>query len=119
MRVYYDCEFIENGKTIELISIGMVRGDGAEYYAVNRQMPTPPIGRHLWLMHNVVPHLPLTGPLREGYPIPLDIRHPDVRPRRVIRDQVQAFITETPDAELWADYGAYDHVVLCQLWGTK
>jgi hypothetical protein len=21
-------------------------------------------------------------------------------------------------AELWADYGAYDHVALCQLWGS-
>ena len=34
MRVYYDTEFLEDGKTIELLSIGIVRADGQEYYAV-------------------------------------------------------------------------------------
>jgi hypothetical protein len=35
----YDLEFLEDGRTIELISIGMVCDDGREYYAVNRDMP--------------------------------------------------------------------------------
>jgi hypothetical protein len=31
---------------------------------------------------------------------------------------VLAFIQGTPNVELWAYYGAYDHVVLCQLFGS-
>jgi hypothetical protein len=34
--IYYDEEFLEDGRTIELISIGLVREDGAEYYAVSK-----------------------------------------------------------------------------------
>ena len=35
MRFFYDTEFIEDGETIELISIGIVGDDGREYYAVS------------------------------------------------------------------------------------
>ena len=35
MRFFYDTEFIEDGDTIELISIGIVGDDGREYYAVS------------------------------------------------------------------------------------
>jgi hypothetical protein len=34
-----------------------------------------------------------------------------------IAAEVATFILATPQPHLWADYGAYDHVVLCQLWG--
>ena len=33
MRVFFDTEFIEDGRTIDLISIGMARQDGRTYYA--------------------------------------------------------------------------------------
>ena len=35
MRYFYDTEFIENGSTIDLVSIGIVAEDGREYYAVS------------------------------------------------------------------------------------
>ena len=36
MKYFYDTEFIEDGSTIELVSIGIVAEDGREYYAVSR-----------------------------------------------------------------------------------
>jgi hypothetical protein len=57
VNVCYDTEFLEDGETIELISIGMVAEDGYEYYAVNRDMPERRIRRHPWLMENVVPNV--------------------------------------------------------------
>ena len=33
MRIWFDTEFIEDGRTVDLLSIGMVREDGATYYA--------------------------------------------------------------------------------------
>lgn len=120
MRIFYDTEFIEDGNTIALISIGLVAEDGRELYLVNRDMPIRRIRKHEWLMANVVPNLPkaygerrLTMPKRWLF----DYSARTVKPRVRIADEVAAFIQATPDAELWAWYAAYDHVALCQLWG--
>ncbi len=130
---YYDCEFLEDGRTIDLISIGMVADDGREYYAVASDAPWDQIRKHDWLVRNVLPSLPVTGRTSldaylknhpNSYPRPLvDFVGPDltdsrVKPRQVIANEVRDFILATPDPQLWAWYAAYDHVVLCQLWGT-
>lgn len=128
MKIYYDTEFLEDGHTIDLISIGMVADDGRELYLVNEAIEIDPlysrIGHHRWLMANVIPHLPL----RERDPIEqphaqypgrfyLDQSDNRIMPRRMIRNSVREFVLATPDVELWAWYGAYDHVVLAQLFG--
>lgn len=118
MRYFYDCEFLEDGTTIEPISIGMVAEDGREYYAVNRDMPWHRIVQHPWLRANVVPHLPL----RPDFPVlELDRTDPAVKPVPVIAAELVRFIaagaSDRADNELWAYYAAYDHVMLCQLWG--
>ncbi len=134
MTVYcYDTEFLEDGHTIELISIGIVCEDGREYYAVNSEMDVDRIKRDDWLMRNVWPHLPLQGRRDSAYPASrsdgyLDRSSTLVKPKWVIANEVREFIVgdiadrdeviadhELP--ELWAYYGAYDHVALCQLWG--
>lgn len=132
-RVFYDWEFFEDGRTIKPISIGMVTDDGREYYAVNADAPMDQIRHHEWLMSNVVPHLPLTpasqAPLerylsnsvanhRDAYNIELDVTRPNVKGPGEIAEDVRDFIRAAgPGVELWAWYGAYDHVALCQLWG--
>lgn len=123
----YDLEFLERRRgwfrkhfTIDLISIAMVAEDGRTYYAVNRDMPVRRIRKHPWLMANVVPSLPkahgdrrLTMPKRWLF----DYADPAVKRQDRIANEVSAFIRDTPDVELWANYGAYDHVRLCWLWG--
>jgi hypothetical protein len=114
MRVYYDTEFLEDGRTIELISIGMAAEDGRELYLVSQEAPWPAIYEHPWLMANVVPQL-LRSPL--GRDLDIDVV---VRPRATIAARVLEFLRASgPSAELqlWADYAAYDHVALAQLWG--
>lgn len=122
MRVFYDTEFLEDGNTIELISIGIVTDDAREYYAVNSEMPVKRIFKHKWLMENVAPSLPLRNTHSEQL-IDVDRARPEVKPRWVIANEVRAFILgthprELPYVELWADWAAYDHVALCQLWGS-
>lgn len=117
MRYYYDTEFHEDGSTIDLISIGIVAEDGREYYAVNRHANWQRIRQNPWLMKNVVPQLP-----------PRD--DPAWKPKGDIADEVSDFLRPlqsygpltrgfrhvgTP--ELWAWFGAYDHVALAQLFG--
>jgi len=121
MRVYYDCEMVERGRDlpIQLVSIGMVREDGAEFYAVNEECLSA-VQRHPWLSVNVAPHLPIQsdGP----YIFQWDRDHPDydnVLPLDLLAERVRWFLTQVVEkTELWAYYGAYDHVVLCQLFGA-
>lgn len=114
MNVYYDCEFLENGINIDLISIGMVADDGREYYAVNADCQWYMVIQHKWLSENVVPYLPTR---QTKHLLKLDLEHNDVKPKLDIAREIQQFLQETPDLDLWAWYGAYDHVALAQLWG--
>ena len=119
MRIFYDTEFLEDGKTIDLISIGMVREDGAELYAVSSEFNQTAVRQHPWLRDNVWPSLPVkkNRPGFRGIDT-LDLDHPDVRSRAQIARLVMDFIRAAgPDVQLWAWYGAYDHVALAQLFG--
>lgn len=107
-KIFYDTEFLEDGKTIELISIGMITEHGDTYYAVNSNMPWHRIIDHPWLMENVIPHIPK----------PWDKFHPYVKNKIQIAEDVKRFVTSQVNPKLWAWYGAYDHVVLCQLFGS-
>ncbi|WJY68417.1 polyadenylate-specific 3'-exoribonuclease AS [Corynebacterium auris] len=103
MRYFYDTEFIEDGHTIELVSIGIVAEDGREYYAVSTDFDATRANQ--WVRKNVLDKLP--NPHSMAW-----------KPARAIRDEVLEFLTSSGSApELWAWVGAYDHVVLAQLWG--
>lgn len=101
MRFWYDTEFLEDGRTIELVSIGVVAEDGREYYAVSTEFD--PTRAHPWVEEHVLPQLPP----------PAD---PAWRTRARIRADLVDFLGDAP--ELWAWIGPYDHVVLVQLWGA-
>ena len=101
MRFWFDTEFIEDGKTIDLISIGIVAEDGRTFYAINNECDYDRASD--WVHDNVIVHLKA---------------HTESWLNRLeIRDAVLAFVgTDRP--ELWAYYADYDWVVLCQLFGT-
>ena len=104
MRHFYDTEFIDNGRTIELISIGVAAEDGREYYAVSTEFAPEQAGR--WVRTHVLPKLPSPS-------------SPVWKSRAQIRSDLEEFfgIDGNEPIELWAWVGAYDHVALCQLWG--
>ena len=131
MTIYcYDTEFLEDGKTIELISIGIVSNDGREYYAVNSDMDVDRIRKDSWLLENVWKHLPLRGyrshlvtvgcgnEIRTKDAGILDTKDVRVKPKWVIANEVRDFLLAgSGEPELFAYYAAYDHVALAQLWG--
>ncbi|MCM3885870.1 polyadenylate-specific 3'-exoribonuclease AS [Frankia sp. R82] len=107
-RFFYDTEFIERRESghlwLDLVSIGIVSEDGARrYYAVSTEFD--PVWAVPWVRRNVLDQLPS----------PAD---PAWRSRARIRDDLTELLTADGAPELWAWYGAYDHVVLCQLFGT-
>jgi hypothetical protein len=102
-RYYLDTEFLEDGKTIELISIAIVSGDD-RLYLCNADANMARVHADPWLEANVVPHLP-------------DHSAFAWRSRAEIRDAVLAFVKPEPKPEFWAYYADYDWVALCQLFG--
>lgn len=98
MKIWFDTEFIEDGKTIDLLSIGAEAEDGSLFYAesseCDRSRASP------WVVENVFPHLtPDTSLTREEIAVGF-----------------REFAGYRP--EFWAYYADYDWVVLCQLYGT-
>ena len=126
MRLYYDTEFLEDGSTIRLISIGMIREDGVELYQIVDDLALMlDAYQHPWLAANVLPYLPVTVDA-ENRAISWDESHPDfqyVASREAIAKRVKGFCESSMDdfgrdkASLWAWFGAYDHVCLAQLFG--
>lgn len=95
-RIFFDTEFIEDGRTIDMISIGLVREDGATLYFESAECDLDRASD--WVRKNVLCHL--TG---------------EKTPRREIARQIVEFAGSSP--EFWAYYADYDWVVLCQLFG--
>ena len=89
---------------LDLVSIGIVSEDGErEYYAVSTEFD--PAYAVPWVRRNVLDKLP--SPSENCW-----------KSRARIREEVERFLTADGPPELWAWFAAYDHVVLCQLFGA-
>jgi hypothetical protein len=103
MRYFHDTEFDEDGKTINLISIGIVAEDGREFYACNTAADERWV--RPWVRDNVFPHLPPRADTAW-------------MTRGGIREGIENFIAAGHSRpEFWCYYGASDWVVFYQLWG--
>lgn len=103
MRYFMDTEFLEDGKTIDLLSIGIVCEDGRELYLECNE--TDWSNANEWVQSNVLPYL--KGEF-EGYT------------RKQIAGLIINFMNPEKygKPEIWGYYADYDWVVFCQLFGT-
>lgn len=100
MRWFLDTEFDENGSTIKLISIALVSEGMKEYYRVLVDGWRAEDCNE-WVRANVIPHL-----------------GPATATRAQVADDLRDLLLRDGKPEIWADYGSYDWVALCQLFGT-
>jgi len=105
---------------VGLLSIGMVREDGKEYYAIHKDAYIiQAAAENWWLNTNVLKYFPLEQPIDSKAPS-WDQFHPDykhVKNKDKIAIEVANFIREVPSPSLWAWFAAYDHLMLSQLYG--
>lgn len=113
MRYWLDTEFIEDGKTIELLSIGVVAEDGRELYLEDGQVDLTRASD--WVRVNVVPHLHFPTCDR-GYPATSCATSSRTAIKMALLDFCDPQRYGRP--EFWGYYADYDWVVLCQLFGT-
>lgn len=100
MRIWFDTEFIEDGKTIELVSIGLVREGDDGYYAELLEALPHYERADPWVKENVLRHM---------------IGGNALKSRSDVAQDILRFVGEKP--EFWAYYADYDWVALCQLYG--
>jgi len=100
MRYFFDTEFIEDGKTIDLLSIGIISEDGRTLYLENREADLSKANE--WVRINVLPKMHKGG------------NHS----RKAIKEEILKFIGDDTKPIFWAYYADYDWVVFCQLFGT-
>lgn len=116
MKFWLDTEFVEDGKIIDLISIGIVSEDNRELYLGNMECDFDKASQ--WVKDNVLA------------PMGFDYSDPNItiKPRNpyfwVSRETIARKISDfcNPETygkpEFWAYYADYDWVVFAQLFGT-
>ena len=103
VRMFFDTEFIEDGKTIDLISIGLVC-ENKTLYLENKECDF--LKASDWVKENVLIHLSNDG-----------------LSKTELASTIMSFVNDiwsrtTENLEFWAYYADYDWVALCQLYGT-
>jgi hypothetical protein len=103
MKYWLDTEFIEDGRTIDLISVGIVSEDGREFYGQNMDCDLSRATR--WVRENVLPHLTEDDRNLFG--------------RADLAVAVREFCDPARygKPEFWGYYADYDWVAICQLFG--
>jgi hypothetical protein len=91
MKIFFDTEFIDDHNGLHLLSIGLVREDGAAYYAELAETDRSLCND--WVKLHVIPQM--KGP---------------ILPRYKIADEIERFAGEKP--EFWAYFSAHDWVLL-------
>lgn len=144
MKYWLDCEFLDTGTTIDLVSIGIVCEDGRELYLqsceFNIDKASPWVREHVIMHLSLCPSV-LTNP---GYSLgtvygamaqhsrgQCTFEDPAKgiiggqtdcpwRTRTQIKNELLAFMDikqyGTPEWIMWC--GGYDYVAICQLFGT-
>lgn len=115
-RYYLDTEFIDDGKTIDLISIGIVGDDDKKMmYAVNKECDFSKASD--WVLKNVLKPMGLdTETTSENIHLKYLGHTADCMSRSSILHNVKHFLG-SDKFELWASYASYDWVAFCQLFG--
>jgi hypothetical protein len=125
-RFFFDTEFIEDGKTIDLISLGMVavvRGPGpAAPGVLSRHPPKDPaepwVHGEFYVVNSECDHSRADPWVTEHVLTKLPANRGHWIPRQLIRERLEAFVRQYPPPyQFWAYFADYDWVVLCQLFG--
>lgn len=115
MKIFLDTEFIEDGKTIHPLSIGLIRDDGKEYYAeiCNEEYVKP----NKWVYANVIPHL---NSWHTTQTTPIILGRNELNKGALQRSEVTNDLLEFcgEEPEFWGYFADYDWVLISQLFGT-
>lgn len=114
-NIFYDSEFTGLHQHTSLISIGFISECGKSFYAEFTDYRVDQVDD--WLRDNVLVHLHL---LADGCgPKTRQIGHATevTGDSQYIRQQLEGWLNQFSQIQIWADAPAWDWVLLCQLFG--
>lgn len=117
-KYFIDTEFIEDGVTIDLVSIALVAEDGREFYAESTEADLSKAND--WVKENVIAHLWSRQADKSAFNAwSRDGGKGGLLTRRQIVSELFVFCSpeQYGKPEFYGYYSAYDHVALCQLFG--
>lgn len=123
MKFFLDTEFIEDGKTIDLISIGIVSDNDDELYLINLDCDLT--NANDWVKDNVIPKLETDNNSYwkskrdiqiELLKFVIDINSDIEFSASLDTEDLKKLKTKNKP-QFWGYYCSYDWVVLCQLFG--
>jgi len=123
MKYFFDTEFIDYARKLHIISIGIISEDNRTLYNINVNCEFRLASD--WVQKNVLAQLP--GFDSDGIEI-IGEGYGHLAAERVDRSlgwchssriakNIIDFVGDDNTPEFWADYGAYDWVVLCNIFG--
>jgi len=118
MKYFIDTEFMEDGKTIDLLSIAVVREDGKEFYCESSEADFGKANQ--FVKENIIPQLWSLQPDKKEFNAWIrDGGKGGLLTRKEIARELRIFVSESDDKPyFWGYYSAYDWVATCQLFGS-
>jgi hypothetical protein len=114
VRVFFDTEFTALSQQAVLISLGLISEDERTFYAEFNDYPVEQMSD--WVAEHVLPYLQY--PNLPSLTPPLNLQSHGMKASRpVIRAALGEWLSQFNQVEMWADYPAYDWVLLCDLFG--
>jgi hypothetical protein len=120
VKYFIDSEFVEDGATIDLLSIAIVGEDGRSLY---RCFADAKLGRaDDWVVFNVYPKLPVMKTCGDDSQWRWSLGRSQamgvaVNNRRDVVEDILEFLEDDERPEFWGYFADYDWVAFCQLFG--
>lgn len=113
-KIFFDTEFTGLHQNTTLISIGLISECGKTFYAEFTDYDKSQIDD--WLQENVISKLCL-----KSYPEYFKNRdvaqHTVINDSTIIKIELEHYLSQFDQVEMWSDCLSYDWVLFCQIWG--
>lgn len=111
-KIFFDTEFTGLHQNTTLISIGLISECGKMFYAEFTDFDKSQVDD--WIQENVVDALilPKYFSVMQQQGIVCHLGNAEY-----VREQIEIFLSQFDEIEMWSDCLAYDWMLFCQLWG--
>jgi len=115
-KVFFDCEFTGLHQGTTLISLGAISECGKTFYSEFTDYDKTQIDD--WLKDNVIKKLTLKDYPESGIILADNGKSIEIKGNtNTIKEQLENWLSQFEEVEMWSDCLSYDWVLFCQIWG--
>ena len=115
-KIFFDCEFTGLRQKTTLISIGLVSECGKKFYAELTDYDKSQVDD--WLQQNVIDKLIFNNYPNSGIILSDKWHSVELKANtNSVKEQLEIWLSQFEQVEMWSDCLSYDWVLFCELWG--